>query len=166
MGRIRSISLLWSSSAFSAPSRQSPRRGASPRLAPRCYGGPNQRWEDLAGARVSTQLSLRDEERWGARVFLWRRWCFIDHRGGDVNLGARRAMGGHHWAASSIGRLKKTPCPVGPTGQTPCRNGMACRARCWAGLVGQLGFGKLSTFFCLILFLFYSIFDFEFEFGF
>jgi hypothetical protein len=44
--------------------------------------------------------------------------------------------------------LKKTPCPAGPTGQT-YRNGMACRAWCWAGLVG---FGQVSFFLYFFLF--------------
>jgi hypothetical protein len=72
---------------------------------------------------------------------------FICFRGRRLESWRSRAPGRRHRAASTIGRLKKTLLPCGSHWSGSYQNGMACRAWCWAGLVGRLDPGKLSPFF-------------------
>jgi hypothetical protein len=131
------------------PPERRRRPGATPWLLPGPSGGLNQRRHAELRWWTSVCWGNREEER-GSETELGfgdgaRR--FIRFRGRRLESRRSRAPGRRHWAASSIGRLKKTLLPYGSHWSGSYRNGMACRARCWAGLVGRLGSGKLFPFF-------------------
>jgi hypothetical protein len=101
------------------------------------------------------------EEKRGARVPCSGGRHLIGFRGRRLQSRCSRAPGRCHRAASSIGRLKKTPCPAGPTGQTHTEmvwpTGLGAGPIWWAGAVGCGQVSQSSIFFLLCFLFFYSI---------
>jgi hypothetical protein len=142
--------------------------------ARRSSGTPVPTASRFAGIRVSGggAESSGWEEKQGARVPCGGGRHLIGFGGRRLESWHSRAPGRCHRATSSIGRLKKTPCPTGPTGQTHTKTvwpaGLGAGPVWWAGAVGC---GQVSSFFyfflfCFVFYFLFSSLSFQFDFQF